>query len=89
MSSADICFLQIANQEWRVISGICEFRFFASASKIRSGDAGSEAAMMMFRGIVKTPFYDACDRSIAVIVDERRFELRKSRLEFRRRLTFY
>jgi len=45
-------------------------------SKSLSGEAGSEAAMIMVRGIVRAPFYDAYDRSIAVIVDERGIELR-------------
>jgi hypothetical protein len=34
--------LQIANQVWLVISDVLELRFLASASNIRSGDAGSE-----------------------------------------------
>jgi len=49
-------------------------------SKSLSGEAGSEAAMIMVRGIVRAPFYDAYDRSMAVIVYERGIELRKSRL---------
>lgn len=48
--------------------------------KSLSGGAGSEAAMITFRGISESSLYEAYDRAITVIAEERRFELRMSRM---------
>jgi hypothetical protein len=51
--------------------------------KSLSGGAGSEAAMIMFRGIFESSFYDAHEQGISVILAERKVEMYISHVDRR------
>ena len=46
-------------------------------SKSLSGGAGSEAAMIIFRGIAESFFYEAQNRAITIMAEEPRSEAQK------------